>query len=88
MDGGAWYATVHEVAKSWTRLSNFAPFTLVLCWASQFALVVKNPSANAGRCGETWVRSLGSEDPLEEGTATHSSIVVWIIPWTEEPGRL
>ena len=37
---------------------------------------------------ETWVQSLGQEDPLEEGTATHSSILAWRIPWTEEPGRL
>ena len=37
---------------------------------------------------ETWVRSLGWEDPLEKGTATHSSILAWRIPWTEEPGRL
>ena len=37
---------------------------------------------------ETWVRSLGWEDPLERGLATHSSILVWRIPWTEEPGRL
>ena len=37
---------------------------------------------------ETWVRSLGQEDPLEEGMATHSSILAWRIPWTEEPGRL
>ena len=36
---------------------------------------------------ETWVQSLGWEDPLEEGMATHSSILAWIIPWTEEPGR-
>ena len=35
-----------------------------------------------------WVRSLGREDPLEEGMATHSSILAWRIPWTEEPGRL
>ena len=35
---------------------------------------------------ETWVRSLGWEDPLEEGMATYSSILVWRIPWTEEPG--
>ena len=35
---------------------------------------------------ETWVRSLGREDPLEEGMATHSSILAWRIPWTEEPG--
>ena len=37
---------------------------------------------------ETRVRSLGWEDPLEEGMATHSSILAWRIPWTEEPGRL
>ena len=37
---------------------------------------------------ETWVLSLGLEDPLEEGMTTHSSILAWRIPWTEEPGRL
>ena len=37
---------------------------------------------------ETWVRSLGQEDPLEEEMATHSSILAWKIPWTEEPGQL
>ena len=37
---------------------------------------------------ETWVPSLGREDPLEEGMATHSSILAWRIPWTEEPGGL
>ena len=37
---------------------------------------------------ETWVQSLGQEDPLEKGMATHSSISVWRIPWTEKPGRL
>ena len=37
---------------------------------------------------ETWVRSLGSEDPLEEDMTTHSNILAWRIPWTEEPGRL
>ena len=54
-------------------------------WASQVALVVKNPPASAGRC-----KRLGfhREDPLEEGMATHSSILAWRIPWTEEPGRL
>ena len=35
---------------------------------------------------ETWVRSLGWEDPLEKGMATHSSTLAWKIPWTEEPG--
>ena len=37
---------------------------------------------------ETWVLSLGREDPLEEETATHSSIRAWEVPWTEEPGGL
>ena len=45
---------------------------------------VKNPLA----IQETRVRSLGREDPLEEGIATHSSILAWRIPWTEEPGSL
>ena len=37
---------------------------------------------------KTWVRPLGWEDPLEKGMATHSRILAWRIPWTEEPGRL
>ena len=37
---------------------------------------------------ETWVQSLGRADPLEKEMATHSSILAWRIPWTEEPGRL
>ena len=37
---------------------------------------------------ETWVRSLGQEDPLEKGMATRSSVLAWGIPWTEEPGGL
>ena len=37
---------------------------------------------------ETWVRTLGREDPLEKEMATHSSILTWRIPWTEEPGGL
>ena len=52
--------------------------------ASLVVQLIKNPSAML----ETWVWSLGWEDPLEKGKATHSSILVWRIPWTEEPGRL
>ena len=37
---------------------------------------------------ETWVLSVGQEDPLEKEVATHSSVLAWEIPWTEEPGRL
>ena len=64
MDRGAWWAIVHGVAKSWTRLSNLTGML------------------------ETWVRSLGQEDPLEGSMATYSSILAWRNPWTEEPGRL
>ena len=46
--------------------------------------VVKNPLAKP----ETWVQSLGQEDTLEKEMATHSSILAWKIPWTEECGRL
>ena len=52
-------------------------------WASLMDQTVKNPPAMQ----ETWVQSLGQEDPLEEGMATHSSILAWRIPWTEEPGE-
>ena len=52
--------------------------------ASLVGQSIKNPPAMQ----ETWVRSLGWEDPLEEGMATHSSVPAWRIPWTEEPGRL
>ena len=51
---------------------------------SLVAQMVKNLPAMQ----ETWVRSLGREDPLEKEMATHSSILTWRIPWTEEPGGL
>jgi len=47
----------------------------------------KEPTCQYRRQG-TWVQSLGEEDPLEEGMATHSSILAWRIPWTEELGGL
>ena len=52
--------------------------------ASVVAQMVKNPPAME----ETWVRSLGWEDPLAKGMATHSTILAWRIPWTEEPNGL
>ena len=57
---------------------------LSLSWASLVGQMIKNLSA----IQETWVRSLGWEDPLEKGMATHSSILAWRITGTEEPGRL
>ena len=53
-------------------------------YASLVAQMVKRLPAMR----ETWVQSLGQEDPLEESMATHSSILAWKIPWMEEPGRL
>ena len=56
-------------------------YPLEYSWASLVAQTVKNLPA----MWETWIRSLGWEDLLEEGMATHSSILAWRIPWTEEP---
>ena len=55
-----------------------------MSWAPLVAQMVKNPLAMQ----EIWVRSLGQEDTLEKGMATHSSILAWKIPWTEKLGRL
>ena len=51
---------------------------------SLVAQTIKNPLT----MHKTWVRSLGQEDPLEKGMATHSSTLAWRIPWIEEPGGL
>ena len=58
----------------------------VICGREGFfvAQMIKNLPA----IQETWVQSLGWEDPLEKEMATHSSILAWRIPWTEEPGGL
>ena len=74
-----------QVRQAWSQSS---PLSLNIyaarTSASQVALVVKNPPANAG----DRVQSLDWEDPLEEEMATHSSVPAWKIPWTEEPGGL
>ena len=59
-------------------------YPLQYSWASLVAQMVKNETT----MWETWVQSLGWEDPLEEGMATHSSILAGESPWTEEPDRL
>ena len=53
------------------------------CWAFLVAQMVKTLSMK-----ETWNQSLSQEDALEEETVTHSSILAWEVPWTEEPGGL
>ena len=64
---------------------------LITMWVSNtvfpMAQQVKNSPAMQ-EAQETQIQFLGQEDPLEEGTATHSSVLAWRIPWTEEPGRL
>ena len=58
------------------------PALIILCFPG-------GSDSEESACNEgDWVRSLGWEGPLEEGMATHSSILAWRIPWTEEPGGL
>jgi len=59
-------------------------YPLQYSWVSLVAQTVKNLPV----MWETWVQSLSWEDPLEMGMTTHSNIVAWRIPWTEEPGTL
>ena len=76
--------------RCWIPTPIFLPrlfLSFISIGASQVALVVKNQPANEGDLRE-WVQSLGQEDPVKEGMATHSSTLVWRIPWTEEPGGL
>ena len=55
---------------------------------SQVPHVVPHLVKNLPAMQETWVQSLGQEDPLQKGMTTHSYILTWIIPWPEEPGGL
>ena len=85
-DRGTWPVTVHGVTKDGTRIINWAhthahkiiPVKISVYGASLVAQLVKNPPAT----WETWVRSLGWEETLQKGKATHSSILAWRIPWT------
>ena len=138
MDRRAWWAVVHGVAKSRTRLSDFtftfyfhalekemAAHSSVLAWRipgtgepggltsmgshrvghdwsdlaaaaavqiaaslrEYFSLVAQTVK-HLPTMWETWVRSLGGEDPLKKETAPHPNTLAWKIPWMEEPGRL
>ena len=73
-----------EVAKKGASSSPYILASYTLWRASLVAQRLKYLPAMR----ETWVRSLYQEDPLEKEMATHSSILAWSIPWTEEPGRL
>ena len=65
-------------------LTDFGLANECLTWAPLLTQTVKNPLAGQ----ETQVQSMGGEDPLEKGMVTHSSMLAWRIPWTEEPGGL
>ena len=67
---------------SYVPLLQYHIISVFAYWASLVAQMVKNLPPMQ----ETWVQSLGQEDPLEKEMATHSSILAWRIPWTEEPG--
>ena len=78
-------------ARAWSNISSpSSPPTFFFIYdrfslgASLVAQMVKHLPAMQ----ETWVQSLGREDPLEKEMATHSSILAWKIPWTEEPCRI
>jgi len=68
----------------WVEYSINVNLSMVFFRASLVTQTINNLPAMQ----ETWVRSLGQEDPLEKGMAIHSSILAWRIPWTEEPSRL
>ena len=79
--------------RAFSRVSNLAPFILhvltylvdlSIAWTSLVAQTVKRLPTTR----ETWIQSLGREDPLEKDMGTHSSILAWKIPWMEEPGGL
>ena len=72
---------------AWTFFSNSNLTYLYDEWASQVAQWVKSQPAMQ-KTEEMRVQLLGQEDPLQEGTGTHSRILACRIPWTEEPGRL
>ena len=73
-----------EVTRDWGGKRPLFNACMTLPQNSLVAQTVKNPPA----VQETWAQSLSWEDPLEKGMATHSSILAWRTPWTEEPGGL
>ena len=83
VDRGAWWATMHGVTKSQTQLKQLSSSSSTYKGFPGGSVVKNLPVMQ-----ETQVLSLGWKEPLEKGMATHSSILAWRIPWTEEPGGL
>ena len=82
MDRGAYQATVRGAAESETTEQLHCHFF------QGFGLLVTQTAKNLPAMRETWVLTLGREDPLEKGMAIHSNVLAWRIPWTELPGEL
>ena len=82
--GISWFGFIYISSHLKSSHPSFSKYSLSTYHYSLVAQTVKNPPAMQ----ETWVQSLGQEDSPEEGMATHSSILAWRIPWTEEPDRL
>ena len=83
MNRGAWQATVHGVTKSRTQLKRLSSSVCqygLPHMAQQYKICLPVQGMQVG--------SLGQEGPMEEGMVTHSNILAWEIPWTEESGRL
>ena len=98
-DRGAWWDAAYEVAQSQTRLKRLSSsssssriykesYYKQLAHDSYIGFLSGTVVKNLPAMQETTVRFLGWEDPVEKEMATHTSILAWRIPWTEEPGRL
>jgi len=81
---------VKILSEAWHTASalGFQEHLLMRPWVNIGASLVAEMLKYLPSIQETWVQSLGQKDPLEEGMASHSSILAWRIPWREEPGRL
>ena len=87
MDSGVLPRAAFVPVRFCRRLPLSVCVVLLALWGFPSGSVVKNLPA-VQEMQEMWVQSLGWKDPLEKGMVTHSSILAWRIPWTEEPGGL
>ena len=82
------WATSHSGINWWKGLGIWCGYLVLFRYMHKMGFLGGSVVKNLPAIQETWVWSLGREDPLEKETATHSSILAWEIPWTEEPGGL
>ena len=80
-DGGAWWAAIYGVSQSQTGLKRLSSISSKVAKGFPDGSNGKKPAMQ-----ETQVRSLGQDAPMEKGMASHSNIIAWRIPWTEDAG--